>query len=214
MTRPHGNRASQSLRLGLFTSLVCVLFPLGAATRGDDGQAATGDAADCGTMALGTLLLLEGRQTEPAVLLANLRPSSAAGPSLQELRDAAAACGLTLRGVILNKDERAVDRPMIVFLKRPGHGHFCVVRPVGHTGKLAQVIDPNMPPYVTDKHVMFAAPEWTWIALIPDRRPAWGLRITWGLIGGAASASLGWAGSRWRRVRRESVGGNPVGDGN
>jgi hypothetical protein len=120
---------------------------------------------------------------------------------MEKLRDAARACGLSLRGVLLNKDERAIDRPMMVFLKRSQHGHFQVVRPVGNTGKLAQVIDPNSPSgsIIVDKLTMFRSPEWTGIALVPDRRPSWPVRIARGLIGGAVLAGLVLAG--WRGVR-------------
>lgn len=199
MTRQPGLRAPRSGRLGLYASLIALTLPMGGTARGVESADGIDDAVDCGTMALGALLWLEGHPVEPDFLLARLRPSSPAGPSLEELRETAGACGLALRGVRLRKDERAIDRPMIVFLKRSAHGHFQVVRPVGHTGKLAQVIDPNWPPAVVDQAVLFSAPEWTGIALIPDRRPGWGVRIAWGLVGGGAAAGLVWLGSRLRR---------------
>jgi hypothetical protein len=93
---------------------------------------------------------------------------------------------------------------MIVFLKRPQHGHFQVVRPVGHTGKLAQVIDASSSPEIVDRLAMFTSPEWTGIALVPDRGPGWTFRIAFGLGGGIALSALGWAGSRWWRVRGRS----------
>lgn len=204
MSRRPGLYASRSLKLGLYSSLIVLALPLGAATQGDEEAAGIDDVVDCGTMSLGALLLLEGYPAEPDLLLARLRPSSPAGPSLEELRDAAAAYGLKLRAVRLDNDERAVDRPMIVFFRRTGHGHFQVVRPVGHTGKLAEVIDPNWPPAIVDKAALFATPGWTGIALVPDRRPGWAFRIAWGLIGGSAGAGLIWVGPRLRRrlVRR------------
>ena len=179
---------------------------MGEAVRGDERAAGIDDIVDCGTMSLAALLSLEGYPAAPELLVARLRPSSPAGPSLEELRNAAAASGLKLRGVRLNKEERAIDRPMIVFLRRTDHGHFQVVRPVGHTGKLAQVIDPNWPPAVVEKAALFATPEWTGIALIPDRGPGWGIRIAWGLVSGAAVAGLAWIGPRLRRriVRRSA----------
>ena len=201
MMQRHGTCASESLKLGLTCALIAAAVLLGGAARGDEDARTTDEIVDCGTMALGALLMLEGRPTEPDILLGHLRPSSPAGPSLRELRDAAGACGLALRGVLLSEDRRAIDRPTIVFLKRPGHGHFQLVRPVGHTGELAQVIDPNLPPFVIDTRAMFAASEWTGIALIPDRQPGWPVRIAWVVIGGTALAGLGWISPRlrWRR---------------
>lgn len=204
MSRLHWPCASRPLVLGLYSCLLALALQLVGVARGDDEAAGIDDVVDCGTLSLGALLTLEGYPVEPDLLLARLRASSPAGPSLEELRDAAATYGLRLRGVHLDKDERAIDRPMIVFFRRTGHGHYQVVRPLGHSGKLVQVIDPNWSPAVVDKAALFSAPEWTGIALIPERRPGWAVRIAWGLVGGGAVAGLGWVGPRLRRrmVRR------------
>ena len=82
--------ALRSLKLGVISSLVAVAVPFGSVTRGDEDAGAA--AVDCGTLALGALLLLEGHPMEPDILLAHLRPSSPAGSSLEELRTAAGAC--------------------------------------------------------------------------------------------------------------------------
>lgn len=201
MSRRHESRPPRPCRLCLCSSLLALVVPLGVAIGDDRGAVGADAVVDCGTISLGVLLSLEGHPIEPDLLLARLRPSSPAGPSLQELRDAAAAHGLALRGVRLNREERAIDRPMIVFLQRDGHGHFQVVRPVGHTGKLAQVIDPNQPPMVVDKAALFAMPDWTGMALIPERRPGWLVRIGWGAIAGGAVGGLLWIGPRLRRRR-------------
>jgi hypothetical protein len=209
MTRRRGVCALQPAGLGLLWSVIAVAVPLGS-VAGSEHDARTDDAGiDCGTMALGALLLLERYPAGPDAILAHLKPSSSAGYSLEELRDAAGACGLRLRGVRLNKDEGAIDRPMIVFFMRSRNGHYRVIRPVGHTGKLAQVIDPNLPPYVVDKLAMFATPEWTGIALVPDRRPGWPIRIALGLLSGSALAGVAWIGMRRRRWLRD-VGGRPI----
>lgn len=198
MTWRRWTSAFRSLRLGIFSSLVALAIPWGDMTRGEDIAVKDG-TMDCGTMALYALLRLEGHPAEPVALSMRLRPSSDAGPSLKELRGTASAYGMTLRGVLLNKDKRSIDRPMIVFLKRAQHGHFQVLRPVGHTGELVQVIDANTSPFVVDKVALFAAPEWTGIALIPERRRHWPTRIALAVIGGAAVAGLGWITLRWRR---------------
>ncbi len=70
-------------------------------------------------------------------------------------------------------EERAIDRPMLVFLNRGEHGHFLVLRPVGTTGKLVQVVDSVNPPAVIDKTALFAAKSWTGLALIPDEPRSW-----------------------------------------
>lgn len=196
MIRPHGKRTSRAKWMGFFFCLFAIAIPSGGVGGPDDVPGTSGDVVDCGTMALGTLLLLEGHPIDPKALLSCVGPSPSEGPSMERLRDAARACGLSLRAVRLNKEERAIDRPMLVFLKRQEHGHFQVVRPVGHTGRLAQVIDPNSTLDVVEKLTMLTAPEWTGIALVPDRRPGWPVRISCGLIGGISLAGLGWAGLR------------------
>ncbi len=187
------------LRGSILPCLIVIAITPCLATGPDDVAASEGASVDCGTMALGALLMLEGRAAAPETLLARIGPSSSEGPSLKQLRDAARSFGLSLRGVRLNDDEQAIDRPMIVFLKRPPHGHFQVVRPVGHTGKLAQVIDSNTSPDVVEKRAILSSAEWTGIALVPDRRAERLARIGWGMLGGAALASLGWAIGRFRR---------------
>jgi hypothetical protein len=55
-------------------------------------------------------------------------------------------------------------------------GHFIVIRPVGHSGTLVQILDPNRAPYVIEADQLHTLPGWTGIALVPDR-PNWPLRI-------------------------------------
>jgi hypothetical protein len=174
----------------------------GNATPAEDDLGTADDRVDCGTISLGALLILEGHPIEPSILLDELGHSLPDGPSMAALRKAASAGGLTLRGVILNREDRAIDRPMIVFLKRSEHGHFQVIRPVGHTGKLAQVIDANLPPFVIDKRALFESPEWTGIALIPLRGPSWPVLIAWAVAGVYASALFGWIAPQLRRRTR------------
>jgi hypothetical protein len=90
-----------------------------------------------------------------------------------------------------------------VFLARGRHGHYVVLRPVGHTGKLVQVLDPNEEPVVLDAARLYASPEWTGLALVPAR-PNWTARVV-GTIGAAALAVLGVA--RLARRRRGATGG-------
>jgi len=136
---------------------------------------------DCGARCLFFLAHIEGQPVTLAKVASAL-PSDRTGHfSLAELRDASAKLGLALNGVRLTKSAIAPDRPAVVYLKRGPHGHFAVVRPVGHSGKLVQVIDPSREPFVVDATALYASPEWTGLALVPDR-PVWGLRII-GFVG-------------------------------
>ncbi len=123
---------------------------------------------DCGVLAIHTLSKLMGRPIELDLLRRHLPPTPPGGYSMKELRDAAGTCGLGLVGVRLTKDERSIDRPMVLYLDRGEHGHFLVVRPIGHTGKLVQMIDSVSPPVVLDKTALLNTREWTDLALIPD----------------------------------------------
>jgi Peptidase C39 family len=140
---------------------------------------ATGSAhppsPDCGTVALYLLLHAEGHKTSLRDVQSLLPGPASAGRSMKDLRDGARALGMSLRGVVLPRKDGAIDRPMIVFLKRRPGGHFVFVRPVGHTGKLVQAIDPSFATAVMDKADLFAMPEWTGLALVPcgDRRLLW-----------------------------------------
>jgi ABC-type bacteriocin/lantibiotic exporter with double-glycine peptidase domain len=136
---------------------------------------------DCGTIALHTLLALDGRATPIDTLRTRLPAPSSRGHSMAELRDAARSFGLTLTGVKLSRSGRAPDRPALVFLKRDDHGHFLVVRPVGHSGKLIQIIDSTGDPIVRDAVDLYASPQWTGLALVPAR-PNWPLRVAVSLL--------------------------------
>jgi len=135
---------------------------------------------DCGTLALHTLLTIEGRPTPIDALQSRLPSGPQEGHSMAELRDAAGAFGLTLIGVSLPRSDRAPDRPALVLVKWKQHSHFIVIRPVGHSGKLLQIIDTARDPIVVDAADVYAAPEWTGLALIP-RRTSWAFPIALGL---------------------------------
>lgn len=163
---------------------------------------------DCGTLSLQTLLHIEGRPTSLRRLESILPTPSPRGYSMRELQDAGRARGLNLVGALLSKDTRSINRPMIMYLKQGAHGHFIVVRPVGSSGSLVQILDPNLRPDVIDKADLFAAREWSGLVLMPSR-PNWPLRIGWAL--GACSLAvgfLGWLakhGPRWRSQGFERI---------
>ena len=127
---------------------------------------------------------------------------------MKQLQSAARAQGLNLVGALLKKDPRSIDRPMIVFLKQGIHGHFIVVRPVGRTGGIIQIFDPNGPVRVVDKSDLFSGSEWSGLAPIPDR-PNWLSRIGWGLGAVAVVAGFGaWLTARRRRRSMRSPSAN------
>ncbi len=121
----------------------------------------------CGPMSLTTLLRLEGVHT--TLDQVNARLAARPAHSLVELRQAARDLGLELRGVRIDPKAWPLDRPALVRLDRGGIGHFVVVRPIGHTGELAQVIDVVDGVRVEDARRFFASKEWTGVALIPAR---------------------------------------------
>jgi len=136
---------------------------------------------DCGTVALYNLLRLKGIDVNVPQIEAHLPAPTAAGRSMRDLRDAARELGLKLSAISL-KEAGAIDRPMLAFLKDGARGHFVVIRPVGHTGRLAQVIDLDQPPRVVDKSALFSDRTWTGFALVPGRLNALPLALS-GLIG-------------------------------
>ena len=156
---------------GMLASIAVVLglasFGGAADESGDD------PAIDCGPAALLALGAVEGRPIDYDRIAARL-PQRREGHSMRELRDVARSFGLTLDGGYVGKDLRLIDRPMLAFIHDKGEkiDHFLVVRPVGHTGRLAQVIDSNGPPRVLDKAEIVASSQWTGVVLLP-RRTNW-----------------------------------------
>jgi Peptidase C39 family len=123
---------------------------------------------NCGSLALLVMARLEGVAARPAALLSALPVSHRDGYSMREIQNAGRVHGLNLAGVRLPKGGR-VDRPVLMFLQRENHGHYVIVRPVGHTGKLVQLIDPTRESSVVDLDSLYASSQWTGRALAPYR---------------------------------------------
>jgi hypothetical protein len=168
---------------GALASISMVLFvvaPLDV-EAGDSGEpkvsdivesAREGEPISCGALSLYVLCRLEGCRAPLATIMARLPAESRAGHSLAQIRDAAAACGLGLRGVRIRRSDWPLDRPALIHLDRHTSGHYVVIRPVGHSGRLVQVIDaPNRVETLDFDHLI-SSPDWTGLALIP-RRPNW-----------------------------------------
>jgi hypothetical protein len=123
---------------------------------------------DCGVNALFVLLRLEGRPVTLDHLESALPPRHTDGYSMAELSTAAGSLGLDLEGVRFTKGDKALNRPAIAFLKDATGGHFAVLRPVGVTGTMVQVIDPPHAPWIADYDRLFAAQPWMGRILIPS----------------------------------------------
>jgi len=186
---------SKTILIGLI-----LLGAQGTLALDDVAKAPREASPDCGTSALSDLLQLEGRPVSLAGLTSRLPTRRPDGFSFAELRQAASSCGLALDGVLLNKDDAAIDRPMILFVKRPPHDHYLVVRPVGHTGKLVQIIDMAEEPIVVDKSLLINSSIWTGLALVPRRT-----RIGPWLAGVSLVTSLGAAALLFAKSRKARV---------
>ena len=179
------------MSIALVKRMMIVALLSSSATPSQDcraGEASVSDSRglDCGTIALYKLLSLEGRPVPARTLQASLPPPSHKGYSLAELRDAARDRGLDLQGVKLPLTDFSLDRPALLYLQLEDHGHFLVVRPVGHSGKLVQILDSTGDPVVMDMVHLHASNQWTGMALVPIRS-AWWRRTTYGLSIFAAS---------------------------
>ena len=137
---------------------------------------------DCGVNALYVLLHLEEMPVSIERLVSALPAPNPEGYSMAELAATARSFGLPLEGVRFAKEDSRPDRPMIVFLKDARGGHFAVLRPVGTTGTMVQVIDPPYPSWITDYDRLLTAGMWTDRVLLP--RPPWYLSSrSIGLVG-------------------------------
>lgn len=168
-----------------FALLVVVTGPLKIKAEAEEEPP---PRVDCGELALGALLHLEGYPTRLDDLATHLPPPGPKGHSMAQLREAARAMGLKLVGVRLADDPGTLDRPALVYLDRGEHGHFLVIRPVGHSGTLVQVLDSSTLPEVMEVSAFFRTPGWTGQALVPIR-VNWARRLR--LVGMGAGVIAG-----------------------
>ncbi len=184
-------------RVGLYLMTSTLFLPV--MSRADE-ESPNADPWDCGVFALYHLLRLEGRPTD----LVRLRPVSGAptpgGRSFRELRATASRFGLSLDAVALSKTGSAIKGPTLVLVKSRGEGHFIVLRPVGHTGHLIQVLDGERPPIVIDADRLFGSPSWTGLALIPHRSNY----LCIAAVGISTGCGIAFAFRRWTRTQGES----------
>lgn len=185
-------------------TIVLGLIWLQTGDRGDDdflknpSAGPPSKSASCGAQSLFLLASLEGVSLDFTKLETCLPEPGPGGYSMLELREAASRLGFRLIGVRIEQIESAIDRPMIAFLNRPPHGHFVVIRPIGHTGRLVQVLDPSAEAYVVDAGRLFRSKDWTGAVLMVDQ-PDWVSRFG-GLL--LISAGVGTAIRFWRKCSR------------
>jgi len=164
---------------------------------------------DCGVNALFVLLQIEGCPVALDRLESALPPRHTDGYSMTELASAARSLGLSLEGVRFVKGDSALDRAGIAFVKDAKGGHFLVLRPVGTTGTMVQVIDPPHVPVITDYDRLFTSRAWTGRILQP--RDPWHVRHAIPLVLAALSVPLAsFAVWRQRRSSRRSKSDIPA----
>jgi predicted double-glycine peptidase len=169
---------------------------------------------DCGANALFILLRLQGCPVTLDRLDSALPPRNPEGYSMAELAMAAGSLGVSLEGVRFAKGDKALNSPAIALLKDAKGGHFVVLRPLGTTGTMVQVIDPPHVSWITDYDRLLASKPWTDRILVPSN--PWFVRNAAPLMASAAGLLLFFAAfihrSRSARVKdhEESLCADPV----
>ncbi len=135
---------------------------------------------DCGDNALFIVLHLEGHPVTLDRLLAALPPRHPDGYSMAELAAVGRSLGLGLEGVRFAKGDKALDRAAIAFIQDARGGHYAVLRPLGTSGTMVQVIDPPQVPWITDYDQVLESRPWTGRLLLP--RDPWHVRYAFPLI--------------------------------
>ena len=159
-----------------------------------DGNRVSVREMTCGGLALLIMAKLEGVPARPRAILSALPEAHHDGHSMREIQDAARARGLNLAGVRVPTGAQ-IDRPLLVYLQQENHGHYVIVRPVGRTGKLVQLIDATRGCSIVDLDRLYASSEWTGKALAPYRS-TWGLGQSVGLFVLAAVPVMFWSARR------------------
>jgi ABC-type bacteriocin/lantibiotic exporter with double-glycine peptidase domain len=167
-----GHSKPQGIGLRLVRGFGMMIIALTAS--GSAAQPAATTTLDCGANVLFVLLHLEGRPVTLDQLERALPPRRTKGYSMAELAAASATLGLRLDGARFDKGDQVLTRPAIAFFKSAKGGHFAVLRPVGTTGTMVQVIDPPRVSRICDYTQVLSAKSWTGRILIV--RDAWVLR--------------------------------------
>jgi hypothetical protein len=129
------------------------------------------------------MLALHGRSPDVQQLVRQLAPQGDGRLSMLTIRNAASQAGLIVEGRQLDRTSTLPARPFIAYLSEP-EGHFVVIRPIGRTQTLVQVLDGMNEPFVIDHERLKNSPSWTGRILItpePTLR-LWLLAITSGFV--------------------------------
>ena len=181
-----------------------ILFSVAAGAFADDNRSES-EAGTAAPTALYHLIHLEGLSGRLDQVRSALETPATVGHSFRELRQAAGRLGLSLDAIAIPKSLPAIDRPALAFVKSGPEGHFLVIRPVGHTGRLIQVLDGERPPVVLDADRLFASPSWTGLALVPRRPNDFRRAMLFCSVGCMTLALLRYAVCRRDRVAAGSV---------
>jgi hypothetical protein len=191
------------MRPGLILAWTAALVAARSLPARAESAIATAPVYDCGPNAVYLLLHVAGRPVTLDAVRAALPPRHPDGYSMTELAGLSRALGLPLEGVRFQKRDVPLDRPAIAFFDDGRAGHFAVLRPVGTTGTMVQVIDPPRVPRVVDYDRLFADTPWAGRLLVP--RDAWPARLAPAILAAGAPAALAVALRRRRRPSKAGV---------
>jgi len=143
---------------------------------------------DCGVNSLFIVLRLAGHPVDLDRVKSALPSRHPDGYSMGELAKASLSLGVPMDGVRFGKGDAPLRRPSIAFLIGDRGGHFIVLRPVGTTGTMVQLIDPPNAPQIMDYDRVLATRAWTGRLLLP--RGPWVVHNVIPLLTGAAGLIL------------------------
>ncbi len=126
----------------------------------------------CGPVSLYLFLRLNGLKVSYDDVVAGFGSHHKIGATLADMKQAAGNCGLAVECVRV-RALPDVRRSIIAYLNpgdRTNAGHYIVVRPIGETGTMVQVISPPSMPRARDRSDLCADPAWTGIVIVPANR--------------------------------------------
>jgi len=91
---------------------------------------------------------------------------------MAEISDAADKLGFPLTGIATTRGELTPEKTVIAFFRDSQEGHFAVIRPMGNTRTLVQLIDPPYASRTIDYKQLIDSNSWTGRLLVP-RDPWW-----------------------------------------
>jgi hypothetical protein len=160
----HTTSLGNTVRLLFFTGISLLFYVSGYSYGNSDDRT----KLDCGVNALYVLLSLEGNPRTLEQVLDALPEHHSDGYSMSELRSAAGSLGMSLTGFILDPVKDYPKNPSIFLLTDSRGGHFAVMRPVGTTGTMVQILDPPYTPKIVDLTILARNKQWTGKVLMKD----------------------------------------------